>query len=419
MYVTLTITHISLRTAIYARTQDGGHGAWAAGHSAAALGLSPSAAAADSSGASSGASGGASPFPLPSAMRASAGSKSAMAAAAAAAVAAREGDNSDRAVTGEGQLAGGAGRSNWVSQFCAAAGARDGAPTGAGMAGGSSNSGGGGDGGGDGGADPFQAGDALAVSPPHPLPAFGEFPPLSGAAAGTAGSRAAVKTVGAAAGAGAAAGTARGSGNGAAGADGASARVTAPSTPLTPAAAVAAAAAAAATAGTVDSSGAGSLLPVTPTGTLKVGDSVEAQFLLADQAVWTTSWYRGKVSHVTRTAAGGGGGRVTYGVAFADGDRLEEVPELRIRLFRGLRVGSVVSVEWPDKGGDPFKGCLTKVCHGDGTGAPTVSVIFEDTDTEVCCWCSVVVIFCCCAFDVETFDVPLCGVGAAAVAVCW
>lgn len=47
------------------------------------------------------------------------------------------------------------------------------------------------------------------------------------------------------------------------------------------------------------------------------------------------------------------------------------------------QVGSVVSVEWPSKGGRPFKGCLTKVCYGEGGGAPTVSVIYEDTDTEV------------------------------------
>lgn len=129
---------------------------------------------------------------------------------------------------------------------------------------------------------------------------------------------------------------------------------------------------------------------------LKEGDSVEAQFLLADQAVWTTSWYRGEVSAVNVNHAGdggagasasdgssGGAGGVTYGVSFADGDRLDAVPEAHIRLFGGLRVGSVVSVEWPSKGGRPFKGCLTKVCHGDGDSPPTVSVIFEDADTEV------------------------------------
>lgn len=148
-----------------------------------------------------------------------------------------------------------------------------------------------------------------------------------------------------------------------------SARVTAPSTPLP---------------GTT---------PAAP-GLLKEGDSVEAQFLLADQAVWTTSWYRGEVTAVNVNPAGGGDGSavavagagaggVTYGVSFADGDRLDAVPEAHIRLFRGLRVGSVVSVEWPSKGGRPFKGCLTKVCHGDGGSPPTVSVIFEDTDTEV------------------------------------
>lgn len=136
-------------------------------------------------------------------------------------------------------------------------------------------------------------------------------------------------------------------------------------------------------------------LPGTPPAApelLKVGDSVEAQFLLADQAVWTTSWYRGEVSAVNHGEGGGGGGGVTYGVSFADGDRLDAVPEAHIRLFRGLRVGSVVSVEWPSKGGRPFKGCLTKVCHGDGDGdgSTTLSVIFEDADTEVrvcCVWC--------------------------------
>lgn len=145
-----------------------------------------------------------------------------------------------------------------------------------------------------------------------------------------------------------------------------------------------------------------------PVSELKEGDSVEAQFLLADQAVWTTSWYRGKVSRVNHVAAdngnggkvssgdgdggdggGGDGEAVTFGVEFLDGDRLDEVPEGRIRLFRGLQVGSVVSVEWPSKGGRPFKGCLTRVCAGEDGKPSTVSVIYEDTDTEVrehtCC----------------------------------
>lgn len=139
---------------------------------------------------------------------------------------------------------------------------------------------------------------------------------------------------------------------------------------------------------------------------LKEGDAVEAQFLLVDQGVWTTSWYRGKVSRVNRAAAceldegekdGGEGaaseaeasskkgdtGGVLYGVAFADGDYLEEVPKSHIRPYRGLQVGSVVSVEWPEKGGRPFKGCLTQVRHGEGDKPSTVSVVYEDTDTEV------------------------------------
>lgn len=139
-------------------------------------------------------------------------------------------------------------------------------------------------------------------------------------------------------------------------------------------------------------------------GVLKEGDAVEAQFFLSDQAVWTTSWYRGEVSLVNRSRSGGGSGIggttakknttesgqpeeggevITYCVDFADGDRLDEVPASHIRLFRGLRVGSVVSVEWPEKGSRPFKGCLTKVSHGEGDSPPTVSVIYEDTDTEV------------------------------------
>lgn len=122
-----------------------------------------------------------------------------------------------------------------------------------------------------------------------------------------------------------------------------------------------------------------------PTEELKEGDSIEAQFLLADQAVWTTSWYRGKVSRVNRAGADGGegGNGVTYGVEFVDGDCLDDVPEGHIRLFRGLQVGSVVTVEWPSKGGRPFKGCLTRVCAGEDGNPPTVSVIYEDTDTEV------------------------------------
>lgn len=130
---------------------------------------------------------------------------------------------------------------------------------------------------------------------------------------------------------------------------------------------------------------------------LREGDSIEAQFLLADQAVWTTSWYRGKVSRVNRSASADGGKRknhgvsgdgeggngVTYGVEFVDGDCLDDVPGEHIRLFRGLQVGSVVTVEWPSKGGRPFKGCLTRVCAGEDGNPPTVSVIYEDTDTEV------------------------------------
>lgn len=200
------------------------------------------------------------------------------------------------------------------------------------------------------------AGGPSAKNSPSPVPALGEFPPVSGgqgtAAAGRAGSRgpaaSAVTPAGGAVGCGAAA-----VGN-------ASARVTAPSTPLP---------------GTA---------PAVPE-LLEEGDSVEAQFLLADQAVWTTSWYRGEVSAVNVRSGGGDGDGdgVTYGVSFADGDRLDAVPEAHIRLFRGLRVGSVVWVEWPSKGSRPFKGCLTKVCHGDGDGSATFSVIFEDAETEV------------------------------------
>lgn len=96
---------------------------------------------------------------------------------------------------------------------------------------------------------------------------------------------------------------------------------------------------------------------------LKVGDSIEARFLLADQAVWTTSWYRGTVSKVNNpsgdegrtvsatgsssrqsgtggvSSQGAGRGGVTYGLEFADGDRLEDVPPEHIRLYRGLQVG--------------------------------------------------------------------------------
>lgn len=101
---------------------------------------------------------------------------------------------------------------------------------------------------------------------------------------------------------------------------------------------------------------------------LKEGDSIEARFLLSDQGVWTTSWYRGTISKVNRSpsgddekgdaasgasvpgqveggGAGGAGGAkgvggegVTYSVEFADGDRLDGVPPDHIRLFRGLQV---------------------------------------------------------------------------------
>lgn len=126
-----------------------------------------------------------------------------------------------------------------------------------------------------------------------------------------------------------------------------SAKATSPSTPLPPAT---------------------STVVKTPTSELREGDAVEAQFLLADQGVWTTSWYRGKVSQVNRVGEGaavrgvtgedegsaaagareevgdgddcgsGHGGAVTYGVEFVDGDHLDEVPEAHIRLFRGLKV---------------------------------------------------------------------------------
>lgn len=97
---------------------------------------------------------------------------------------------------------------------------------------------------------------------------------------------------------------------------------------------------------------------------LKEGDSIEAQFLLADQGAWTTSWYRGTVSKVNHRSVGGNSGEpvpkepnaggqedgesdvaknptggVSYAVEFVDGDRLDEVPPERIRLFRGLQVG--------------------------------------------------------------------------------
>lgn len=188
-------------------------------------------------------------------------------------------------------------------------------------------------------------GDVAGAPPASSAPSgFDGFPPLAGAASAPGESLAQV---------------------GCAERDRGASRATAPSTPLPP-----------------DGE------TTTPRTELKEGDAVEAQFLLTDQAVWTTSWYRGKVSRVNRggdenrerNRAGDG---VTFGVEFADGDRLEEVPEGHIRLFRGLQVGSVVSVEWPSKGGRPFKGCLTRVWAGEGGNQPTVSVIYEDTDTEV------------------------------------
>lgn len=277
-------------------------------------------------------------FPLPNAFR-------------AASAASGGGD------TGASSSVGGSGR-NWVSQLRTAAGVGDGTTAA------SAARGGGGSG--------VATGAAWTKSPPSPVPALGEFPPLPGVAAappavvsgvGSRGMVAAVAAgrVGGAFGCGGAAAAAAG---------GTGARVTAPSTPLP-----------------------GTAPPVSEL--LKEGDSVEAQFLLPDQAVWTTSWYRGEVSTVN-PAGGEGGAGVTYGVSFADGDRLDTVPELHIRLFRGLRVGSVVSVEWPSKGGRPFKGCLTKVCHGEGDSSPTVSVIFEDADTEVCVCVYVCVCMCVC-----------------------
>lgn len=209
--------------------------------------------------------------------------------------------------------------------------------------------------------DLLSDGDAASLCPSSAVPVFGDFPPLSAA-----------ETVPGAPGAAAAAVEGIASTAGCGAGVNASARVTAPSTPL-PAAV-----------------GAGEGQPASQA--LRDGDAVEAQFLLVDQAVWTTSWYRGQVSRVNRAGdacagvggGGGEGGGATYGVDFADGDSLAEVPEGHIRLFRGLQVGSVVSVEWPDKGGLPFKGCLTGVSHGNGdNGSPTVSVIYEDTDTEV------------------------------------
>lgn len=226
-----------------------------------------------------------------------------------------------------------------------------------------------------GGAREILVGGAAGASPLSPFPAFGESPPppiLSSDASGSATAAAAVPV-----------GCVEGGGTVGVG----TSASTAPSTPL-------------------QGSAVGAEVFSPGGGVLKEGDAVEAQFLLVDQGVWTTSWYRGKVSRVNRAGAceldegkkDGGEGATTeaeaaskkedmvgavYGVAFVDGDYLEEVPESHIRLYRGLQVGSVVSVEWPEKGGRPFKGCLTQVQYGEGDKPSTVSVVYEDTDTEV------------------------------------